>query len=236
MDPQMPNVLIIDENVSFWNAFVQTLQSDYHVIFAETEYQSTDILNVRDDINLILLSHNQPDGINALNVLEKMNDSERNIPVIVVTERDSADAAINAFKLGAKEHLYKPFQIEDLLVAMSNVLSSKEWEISPVGKALKYIESHYSQLISAKDVAQNIGFSSSYIGHLFKKDIGQSINTYICSLRIEKAKGLLTNQNMRIKEMAGKVGFRDQYYFSKVFKKTVGDAESETSIICSPKW
>ena len=74
-------------------------------------------------------------------------------------------------------------------------------------------------------VAENCGFSNPYhFCRIFKQKTGLTPNAYLNRLRIEKAKKLLakTNENMNIKQIADSCGFNDQYYFSRIFKRSEG--------------
>ena len=88
-------------------------------------------------------------------------------------------------------------------------------------RAIGFIEEHYDQKISLKDVAENLNFSKHYLCSIFKKETGDNMSHYINRLRIEKAK-LLLKKGSKIKEIFEEVGFSNQQYFSKVFKKMTG--------------
>ena len=70
--------------------------------------------------------------------------------------------------------------------------------------------------------ARSAGFSVSQFSHLFKKHYGTSPMAYFIELRIQRAKELLDNTGMSVKEVAWKLGFDDQLYFSRIFKKVSG--------------
>jgi two-component system response regulator YesN len=62
----------------------------------------------------------------------------------------------------------------------------------------------------------------SYLSSVFKKETGISFTDYVNSLKIEEAKGLIQKYGLRTCEAAEKLGFHDESYFSKLFKKYVG--------------
>lgn len=66
-----------------------------------------------------------------------------------------------------------------------------------------------------------------YLGQLFKKETGLSLNDYINKVRINKAKKLLKETGAMVYEIADQVGFSDSQYFSTVFKKIVGVSPKE---------
>ncbi|GKX32203.1 hypothetical protein SH1V18_46830 [Vallitalea longa] len=91
-----------------------------------------------------------------------------------------------------------------------------------VNRAINYIENNYQQKISLEDVAMDLNLSKHYLCNIFKKDIGKTMSLYINELRIEQAKKMLLKPDNKIKEIFEKVGFSNQQYFSKVFKKITG--------------
>ncbi|WP_319560080.1 response regulator [Marispirochaeta sp.] len=91
-----------------------------------------------------------------------------------------------------------------------------------IRKSMEYIRRHSAENISLQTVADSAEVSRSYLSFLFKQELGINFSTYITEIRIDKAKKLLVSSNMRIYEIAEKVGFDSPYYFSKVFKDTCG--------------
>lgn len=88
--------------------------------------------------------------------------------------------------------------------------------------AIKYIQFNYSHNISIDDIAKAVGVSRSHLYRLFMSNVGQSPIDYLTSYRIEEACNLLRDSKLSIAEIAVSVGFFDQFYFSRVFKKTKG--------------
>lgn len=91
-----------------------------------------------------------------------------------------------------------------------------------INKALNYIHYHYDEKISLEDVAQKLHLSKHYLCSAFKKATGENMSLYINKLRIEKAKRMLLESEVRVKEIFEEVGYSNQQYFSKVFKKITG--------------
>ncbi|MFP3381763.1 helix-turn-helix transcriptional regulator, partial [Bacillus sp. SIMBA_069] len=76
--------------------------------------------------------------------------------------------------------------------------------------------------MSIHDLAKLTGHSPNYFGEAFKKAYGHSVMEYLTELRFGKAKKLLRNSDLYMHEVARKVGFTDEFYFSRKFKKVVG--------------
>ncbi len=91
-----------------------------------------------------------------------------------------------------------------------------------VALALDCIEQNYEQDIGLDWVASNIYLSPGYLSSLFKQETGKSVIQYITLCRLEKAKQLLTETNMRISEISRRVGIGSASYFCLLFRKHYG--------------
>ncbi len=91
-----------------------------------------------------------------------------------------------------------------------------------LSKVKDYVDRNYSENITLTSIAKNFGISSGYLSVLFNDHIGQNFIDYLTNLRIQNAKNLLKSTDLKIYEIADKVGYRDAYYFSTAFKKIVG--------------
>jgi len=84
---------------------------------------------------------------------------------------------------------------------------------------LQWIKIHITQNISLQNVAYEFSFSKEYLARYFKKRMGMSMQEYINYLRVSNGKQLLCNSGLNIKEIAHELGFIDEKYFLKLFKK-----------------
>lgn len=92
---------------------------------------------------------------------------------------------------------------------------------------LEYIHTHYKEDISLQDVAGVLHYSEAYFCKLFRQCFGKNFTTYMAEYRIEKAKELLSNPVINVKEAGEEAGYRDANYFTKVFKRITGVTPSE---------
>jgi len=130
--------------------------------------------------------------------------------------------------------LAKCASVEEMFACTQEVALRTTGNISRSGKqktqllqaARRYIEQNYASEITVALLARQIGVNPDYLGKLFKKEHGESINSYINRVRIQNAIALFQTTLLNISEVADAVGFRDQTYFSSVFKKIVGDTPS----------
>ncbi|MEF9987838.1 MAG: helix-turn-helix domain-containing protein [Christensenella sp.] len=121
--------------------------------------------------------------------------------------------------------------IRDLNEWLTKVLNSIMFSVFPnshvrlnaiVEKVRNYIEENYMKKISLNELANLAGFSVSYLSKIFKEETQKSISAYINHVRIENAKKLLRTTDISLVELAYVVGFEEQSYFTKVFKKLEG--------------
>ncbi|RUS47831.1 response regulator [Cohnella sp. AR92] len=86
----------------------------------------------------------------------------------------------------------------------------------------KYIEQNYNRELTLQDIASQFYLSREYISRRFKQEFGENLSDFLGRIRIDKAKLLLGNPQLRIADIAEMVGYADEKYFSKVFKKLEG--------------
>jgi AraC-like DNA-binding protein len=91
-----------------------------------------------------------------------------------------------------------------------------------VGRILDHIASHYSEELSMREIAAVAGISVSRVAHLVKQHTGKTVWQHIMRMRINQARQLLENTNESCSEIAQKIGFCDQSYFTKHFRRLTG--------------
>ena len=96
-----------------------------------------------------------------------------------------------------------------------------------VQKAATYIAHHYAYPISIPDIASYVGVDRSHLYTVFKQVIGVSPKDYLTDYRIRKACSLLREPALSITAVANSVGFENNLYFSKVFRKRMGLTPSD---------
>lgn len=92
---------------------------------------------------------------------------------------------------------------------------------SSIDKAISYMRANYVKDISVSECARHANLSETHFRRLFKVRTGRSPKEFLISLRISKAKELLS-QGVSIKETAASVGWDDEFYFMRIFKKIGG--------------
>lgn len=94
-------------------------------------------------------------------------------------------------------------------------------------KILQYIDEHYREDISLQELAEFLNYSEAYFSTVFKQCFDQNFTVFLSKYRVEKARKLLEDITINVKEISEEVGYRDSNYFSKVFKRITGVTPSE---------
>lgn len=98
---------------------------------------------------------------------------------------------------------------------------------SVIAEIARYLQQHYAEDITLQDITDRFFLSREYISRKFKQEMNENLSEYIGRIRIEKAKLLLANPYLKITQIAQMVGYQDEKYFSKVFKKLTGASPNE---------
>ena len=95
-----------------------------------------------------------------------------------------------------------------------------KWEA--LRNILMYIDEHYTETISRKDIAKAVGYNESYISHLFKQTVKTTLSEYIYSMRVYDAAQLLMKTDLPITQIVSQLGFGSIRNFNRVFLSHTG--------------
>ncbi|QJD86322.1 response regulator transcription factor [Cohnella herbarum] len=87
---------------------------------------------------------------------------------------------------------------------------------------IAYIHAHIHEVITLRNAANAFSYTPNYLGLMFREETGVAFTDYVIQARLLKAQELLTDTNLKIYEIADKVGYRNLNYFSKQFKDSFG--------------
>ena len=148
--------------------------------------------------------------------------------------------AQQAMRYGAKEYLLKPTRAEEILACLNQLADEyvagekKDLLLEQGGlrnpiieTAADYIAEHYAENITLAEVAEKAGISACYLSSMFSQAMECGYVDYLNRVRISHACCYLEQNYLKTYEIAYKVGFRDEKYFSKVFKKIKGMSPKE---------
>lgn len=194
------------------------------------------------DINMPLM-----DGLQAS---EKIKERNGTVEIIILTAYNYFEYARRGIKIGVSDYLLKPFSNDEFISSISKTMKKlKNGKIDFQGevkelpeeasnyhnrdnsdiveKSKKYIQMNYRREISLEEIASHVAMSSFYFSRIFSKHEGITYKDYLIKLRMEKAKQLIKEGKKSIKEISLEVGYVDQNYFSRAFKKYFNKSPKE---------
>lgn len=236
----MNNVLIIDDEELIRQGIKKRIISyelNIGTIFEGSNgIQALELLK-NNKIHIALVDINIP-FINGLEFIKEGIKLSRDTIFIIISGYDNFSYAQKAIEYGVFRYILKPInknQLKETLIEAINLLGEKadenEENLNPLTKRiLTEVNNNYSNCeYSLLDLSKSVGFSESYISKTLKKDIGMTFNEYLTNIRIEMAKKILMTEGKltTVNEVAKRVGYSNQHYFSQVFKKHIGATPSE---------
>jgi len=207
------------------------------IYLAENGQEAIDII-FRNKPDLMLLDVQMP----LKNGIDVMQETQRAgiLPVtIILSGYDEFKYAQQALHYGAKDYLLKPSRSSDILkmlnetadelfgVLESNIIIDPSEKNNFVEIAKDYINDHYYENLTLIGVADKVGITSGYLSTLFTQKMNCTFIDYLNKIRIDHACTYLHQNYLKTYEIAYKVGYRDEKYFSKVFRKITGASPSE---------
>ena len=171
----------------------------------------------------------------GLEVMEESSRAGLHPVTVILSGYDEFKYAQQAIRHGAKEYLLKPVRAADILECLNLLADESFGKESAAGEEMEaeqsnhfvkiaenYIAEHYAEELSLADVAEKVGISGGYLSTLFSRHLNCKFVDHLNKIRIERACIYLKQNYLKTYEIAYKVGFRDEKYFSKVFKKIKG--------------
>jgi len=167
---------------------------------------------------------------------------------VMLTAMSEFEYARQALEHGASGYLLKlSLDVRELKQAMDKVVRELEqreklrkvdkWfpgtgQTGPtdhpeLNRIIEYIEERYAEEITLKGLAEFIRMDASYVSDLFKKKTGSTLTHYVQNRRIQAAKMLLAETDRTVSEVGRQVGFENDNYFIKIFKRWCGTTPSE---------
>ena len=167
--------------------------------------------------------------MDGLTLISKLRNNGFNLPIVVISGYADFSYAQQAIEYNVMAYILKPIKqqvLKDTFSKVKNTLDKgliyitsspavKDTTLLPV---LNYIEENYHNDIRIQRLAELAHLSVSQLMRRFKNETGLSIVSYINKLRVEKAKILLDNTQLKIYEIAQRAGFDDVRYFCRVFR------------------
>ena len=180
----------------------------------------------------------------------KDDPKHHHLPIILLTARTQEEDEQKALLVGADEYLTKPFHLTDLKLRIDNIIENRnrvkaengqstiqesqpEIEKTPeelfVERARQFVLDHLEdEDYDREALAADMGSSSSTLYNKLRAINGMNVSAFIRDIRMQEAKRIATTTpDIRISDLAYRVGFRDPRYFSTCFKKHFGMQPTE---------
>lgn len=243
------SILIIEDNDDLNSFLSNRLEGTYEVLTAKDGNEGVN--KAFDVIPDLIISDIIMPGMSGLKLAEILKNDLRtsHIPIILLTAKTSIEDQIEGMKSFADLFISKPFNLNYLEESIASILknriilrehfvnelpsesrsnASNKLDRKFISEFTSIIESNLSnEGLSVDDIYKGLGISKIQLYRKTKALLGFSVNDYILSVRLQKAKYLLMNEDLTISEVAYKVGFSSQAYFSTVFKSKFSVTPSE---------
>lgn len=243
----MKIIVIEDEDVSR-NGLVRIIEKmnpNYKVI--------GEAVNGLDGIDLIkelkpdvVITDIKMPKLDGLMMVENLKDEKYQPLYVILSGFADFKFAQKAIRLGVTDYLIKPVtyeDIENILIRLNNeiILNSSidnddilEGIIDStnriysliIEKTVRKIQKDYNEKLVLEEIAEDYKVTREYLSSLFHKEVGTTFSKFLKIYRISIAKKMLLNEDIKIYEVAQKVGYDDPRYFCRIFKEITGVSAS----------
>ncbi|WP_428665819.1 ATP-binding protein [Runella sp.] len=247
----LPILLIVEDNPDLLLYLRGIFEPYYQIVEALNGQIGLELaFEIVPDIVVTDLMMPKLDGFELCQQL-KSDQRTSHIPVVLLTAKATLADRLEGYELGADDYLQKPFNKEELLVRVKNLVqqrallrqkfsllspdpleqsttASQDQEKQFIQKAHAIVEAHLSDSrFDIEDFCKEIGMSRTNLHRKLKALTGVSTTEFIRKIRLEKAAQLLRQRNVTVSEIAYRVGFESLPYFSKSFQEQFGMSPSE---------
>ncbi|SMG39636.1 Signal transduction histidine kinase [Marivirga sericea] len=245
----IPIALIVEDNFDLSHHIRSVLSEKYTVFEAKNGVAGVE--RAMELIPDIIISDWMMPKMDGLEFCKKVKEDQRSshIPIIMLTAKADVSSKLEGLKTGADEYLTKPFNTEELLARMENLISqrahlksiySKRITVSPskievtdpneafLQKALGIVDSHIEDNeFTVEKFQGEMAMSRMQLHRKLKALTDFSASEFIRNLRLQRAADLLSSNGMQVSEVAYKTGFNSLSYFTQCFKEKYGVIPSQ---------
>jgi len=231
-------------------------EKEIECIEAENGQQVLEIFH-KMEIEIAFLDIEMP-GMNGLEAAVQIRKLNSKCKIIFLTAFDEFDYAKKAISVHAMEYILKPTSEEEVVAVVHDAIINirkedrtkymslynreelTENSVEKLGnirmesvqkEMVHFIHEHYREGISLADAAEHMNYSNVYFCKLFKHCFHKNFTTFLTEYRVEKAKDLLIDMTINVKDVGSKIGYPDSNYFTKVFRRVEGMTPSEYRIL-----
>lgn len=227
----MIRIVIVEDEVRIRQGLgnlISKIDPDCRVV-GEAENGYEGLKMIRDLTPDMVITDIRMPKMSGLEMVEKLREFHLDCRVVIISGYADFEYARKGISLGVSEYLLKPITIASVRELLKRMAGGEKEEAAAIEQysqvihdMVKTIETDYAQRLGLDIFAEKYRLTPEYISNLFTKETGVTFSNYLKKVRIEHAKDLLLNTNMKIYEVACSVGYPDQKYFSKVFKEYTG--------------
>jgi len=244
-------VLIVEDNPDVRDFVRDALKDTYHVEEAANGEQG--LRRAEKIIPDLIVSDIMMPKMDGYEMTRRLRQDERtsHIPIILLTAKSDKDSKLQGLGLGADDYLIKPFDSDELLARIKNLIETRKMLQEKFGsgtevlqkpakatisyldeqflnRVMMVIEEHLSEEeFSIEEFGKDVGMSRSQIHRKLKALTGKSTSLYLRTVRLAKAKQMIEQKKGNISDICYAVGFSSPAYFSRCFKEEFGYAPSE---------
>ena len=188
----------------------------------------------------VLITDIRMPGMDGLELMKEIRKKKLDTKVVLVSGYAEFDYSQKAIRMGAVDYLLKPVEAETFAKVLENLekmlderggkQEEQPEEIlnpSALENIVEEIQSRYNENITLTGFSEKHNISAGHLSNLLKERLGMSFSEYITAKRVQKAKELLADERLSVEKVANEVGYKDYFYFTKVFKKAVGISPSK---------
>ncbi len=236
----MYNVLLVDDEAIALDLMRETIDWEkLGLCVKDTAVNGYQAYNkvVVGDFDIIVSDIKMP-IMTGLEMAKKIRELNKRVEIIFISSYEEFEYAKRAIDLGAISYTLKPVDnnelIEKLKIAVQRLKHTVPVEPAPppveehtekdmkslliVEEIKEYIETHLTEKINLKSIAEHFFYSPNYVGQLFKKETGMFVNDYVTYVKMQKAAQLLKVPQNHISDVAFQLGYNNIAYFTKLFK------------------
>ena len=188
----------------------------------------------------ILISDIRMPVMTGIELMEKARIMFPELQFIIISGFSEFEYARSAIRLQVSDYLLKPVETEELQKALNKIrlkLQERAQEESAAFNGdsenktaeqvafavIEYLQHHYNEEVNLNQIASALHYSPSYLTKIFVQQYNTTPSKYMISLRMQKAQQLLAhNPELSVRQIGETVGYPEQGYFSRIFKKYVG--------------
>ena len=252
-DDDSYKLLIVEDNVELLLLMQQLFSRNYHVLTAANGKEALQKIRTHE-LDLVISDVMMPimDGRELTRKL-KNDPNTKALPIILLTAKTQAEDREEALSIGADDYVTKPFKMRDLELRINNIIgnrkrlqerfrqqSAEETEQAVavdqpdvdqefLSRAMNHVRQHMDDADYDRDAfALDMGSSASTLYNRLRSLTGMNITSFIRDIRMKEAKRLARQQpDIRVSDLAYRVGFQDPKYFATTFKKEFGVTPTE---------